>query len=230
MCDPDTKYFVYCHINRENGKRYFGITCQRPESRWRNGDGYANNAYFHRAIEKYGWDGFDHLILFRGLTKTEAERMEILLIDKFSTASPDYGYNIEKGGNGTEKFTDEIKEKISKALKGHSCSQETRQKIRASKVGVPSERKGIKQTEEQRIKNSLSHKGQTPWNKGKPWSAEEKAKCNGKRVLCIETSTIYRTAHEASKELSIDFSSICKCCRGTAKRAGGYHWQYMEET
>ena len=47
-------------------------------------------------------------------------------------------------------------------------------------------------------------------------------------VKCVELNRIYRTAHEASKELGIDFSSICKCRRGEAKTAGGYHWEEWE--
>lgn len=66
------------------------------------------------------------------------------------------------------------------------------------------------------------------WNKGRSWSAEERAKCGGKMVKCVELNRIYRTAHEASKELGIDFSSICKCRRGEAKTAGGYHWEEWE--
>ena len=34
-------YTVYCHIF-PNGKRYVGITKQKPEYRWDNGNGYRN--------------------------------------------------------------------------------------------------------------------------------------------------------------------------------------------
>lgn len=78
-------------------------------------------------------------------------------------------------------------------------------------------------------KNRLGHLGQVAWNKGRPWSPEEKAKCGGKAVLCIELNTIYRTAHEAGADLGIDFSSICKCRRGKVKTAGGYHWMPISE-
>lgn len=54
-------YIVYAHVNKLNGKTYIGQTCQSPERRWRNGDGYKHNLYFRRAIDKYGWDNFIHL-------------------------------------------------------------------------------------------------------------------------------------------------------------------------
>jgi hypothetical protein len=114
------------------------------------------------------------------------------------------------------------------ALKGHECSAETRRKISIANKGKK-RAKGWKMTEEQREKNRLCHLGQIPWNKGKTWSDEEKAKFGGKSVYCVELDKVYRTAHEASKDLHIDFSSICKCARGKVKRAGGYHWKYLEE-
>ena len=48
------------------------MTGQSPEVRWRNGNGYKPCVAFNRAIEKYGWDGFDHVILYSELTREEA--------------------------------------------------------------------------------------------------------------------------------------------------------------
>lgn len=223
------KYCVYCHTNKINGKKYVGITSQIPTRRWNNGNGYINNKYFYRAIKKYGWHNFSHEILYTDLEKEQAENLEIRLIKEYKSTNPQNGYNIENGGNSADKFTDEIKSKISKALKGHKCSNETRDKISQANKGRPSPNKGRKMSEELVLKNSISHKGQNAWNKGRPWNADEKAKCGGKPVLCVELNKIYRTAHEASAELGIDFSSICKCRKGKVKTAGGFHWKPAEE-
>lgn len=56
-------YCVYAHINKVNGKIYIGQTCRKPEYRWNDGKGYKECTYFYNAIEKYGWDNFDHEIL-----------------------------------------------------------------------------------------------------------------------------------------------------------------------
>ena len=61
-------YKVYIHRNKINGKVYIGITKQKPENRWRNGKGYKQNIKFYRAIEKYGWNNFEHIVLVDNLT------------------------------------------------------------------------------------------------------------------------------------------------------------------
>lgn len=92
-------YTVYCHENKVNGKLYFGITKGKTRKRWCNGKGYKTQHLFGRAIEKYGWDGFEHIILFTGLTEDEAKQMERDLIREFHTQDRDKGYNITDGGD-----------------------------------------------------------------------------------------------------------------------------------
>lgn len=92
-------YTVYCHENKKNGKLYFGITRTSVRRRWSKGKGYKDQHLFGRAIEKYGWDGFEHIILFTGLTEDEAKQMERDLIREFHTQDPLRGYNITDGGD-----------------------------------------------------------------------------------------------------------------------------------
>ena len=92
-------YTVYCHENKSNGKLYFGITKTSTRRRWSKGNGYKEQRVFGRAIEKYGWDGFEHIILYTGLSEDEAKQMEIDLIREFKTQDHRYGYNITAGGD-----------------------------------------------------------------------------------------------------------------------------------
>lgn len=69
--------------------------------RWSKGNGYKTQHVFGRAIEKYGWDGFEHIILFTGLSESEAKQMEIDLIREFKTQDGRYGYNTTSGGDST---------------------------------------------------------------------------------------------------------------------------------
>lgn len=114
-------YFVYKHTS-PNGKCYIGITKQKPESRWgNNGCGYKHNIYFTNAIKKYGWDNIKHEVLFKGLTKEEAEQKEIELIALYRSNNRYYGYNIDNGGNCICKTSDETRKKLSESHKGEKC-------------------------------------------------------------------------------------------------------------
>lgn len=98
MEDAQRKFIVYAHENKLNGKVYIGITSQEnPENRWQHGKGY-KGTYFYNAINKYGWDNFDHKILFNGLSKKDACNMEIKLIKDLQANNRQYGYNIADGG------------------------------------------------------------------------------------------------------------------------------------
>lgn len=122
-------YCIYVHINNANGKIYVGQTCQEPNRRWKGGSGYEKCPLFYRAIQKYGWDGFEHEIIASNLTKEEADNFEKILISKLQTTNPSFGYNLSSGGSGTSGAKSaETKEKISKSL--------SKQKVRCIETGI----------------------------------------------------------------------------------------------
>ena len=79
------EYIVYMHKNKINNKIYIGITKQKPKNRWNYGNGYLNSGHFIKAIRKYGWNNFEHIILYEKLTLFEAEQKEIELIAKYKS-------------------------------------------------------------------------------------------------------------------------------------------------
>lgn len=94
-------YTVYIHTNKHNGKKYVGITSQKPEQRWDGGYGYYLNKPFFRAIKKYGWhNGFTHDIIAEGLTAERAAEMERELIAQYDSNNQQHGYNRTGGGFG----------------------------------------------------------------------------------------------------------------------------------
>lgn len=129
-------YVVYCHTNKINGKRYVGITSQKPEKRWGNGCNYRDNSYFYRAIQKYGWEEFTHEILFTGLSKKEAQDKEVYLIAKWDLTNRSKGYNISHGGEGVESVSDATRLKMSLLRKGKKLSEETKLKMSKSRTGA----------------------------------------------------------------------------------------------
>lgn len=111
-----TDYCVYKHTS-PSGKVYIGITCQLPEDRWQGGLGYRRNAYFFRAILKYGWANFAHEILHSGLSKDEACAAEVALIAAYRSNEKAYGYNITSGGEMFKHSPESIK-KMSENRRG----------------------------------------------------------------------------------------------------------------
>lgn len=91
--------YVYKHTNKVNGKVYVGITKNKPSKRWKNGKGYRFvKGEFYTDIQKYGWDSFDHEILFEGLSYDEAVKKERELVAEYGSNNPEYGYNQTQGG------------------------------------------------------------------------------------------------------------------------------------
>lgn len=124
--DNRNDWCVYIHTNRENGKKYVGVTCRDPKTRWSNGNGYRRPAkqgletsHFYKAIQKYGWESFDHEIIQTGMTKDEAAELEMKLIAEYDTQNPEKGYNITAGGDGSTgaAHTEETKKKLSRMMK-----------------------------------------------------------------------------------------------------------------
>ena len=70
-------YTIYCHKNKINNMCYIGQTCRKyVKTRWNLGKGYWCSTKFYNAIKKYGWDNFEHIILYTNLTKEEASILE----------------------------------------------------------------------------------------------------------------------------------------------------------
>ena len=103
-------YCVY-ELIFPNGKRYIGLTGQKPESRWKNGRGYKDQLVY-KPIKKYGWKNIKHIVISGGLTQEQAVRLEKYLIGYYKSNNPLFGYNCTEGGSNFSILSDEIKQKI----------------------------------------------------------------------------------------------------------------------
>ena len=120
------KFKIYAHVNKINGKVYIGQTCKSPKQRWDNGKGYIYNNHFWSSIQKYGWDNFEHIILFEDLSKEMANIIEKELINKYRATDSRYGYNFLCGGdNGFESYNPNYV---------RTYSEETRLKMSRSQI------------------------------------------------------------------------------------------------
>lgn len=176
-------YTVYMH-RFANGKVYIGITCQRPEGRWRNGEGYKGQVVYS-AIRKYGWENVEHIILFSHLTKGQAEEKEIELIATFRSSEKRYGYNVDNGGNCEGTHSQETRAKIAESNRRRVLSPETGRKISAALKGrkMPeSMKKKISESLKGRVFSAETRKKMGDASRGRTLSEEAKKKISVART------------------------------------------------
>ena len=229
------EWSVYKHTS-PNGKIYIGVTHQKPEYRWRNGEGYKSNTHFYNAIQKYGWSDITHEIIADGLIESDALALEKELVEKYKSSDRRYGYNIAEGGH---VLSDESRKKIGNTRKlrkipspttGKHLSAETRAKISESNKGNKCH---TEWTEEQKERVRKSKRGSKNPNYGKPMP-EEKLKAlvelNSKPVIKIEGDTFihFKSAKRAQACTGIACCNITRVCKGQRMTAGGYVWMYAD--
>lgn len=178
-------WIVYRHINKVNGKSYIGITCQEPNLRWRNGTGYSKeDQLIAKAIEKYGWDNFEHIILEQNLSLAVANEREQYWISYYHTYINDpecNGYNMTLGGEGTlgHICSEETRDKIRQKATGRLHTEETKKKISAAITGEKNPFFKRKHSEETKAKILKSRAGYTHSEETKKKISDS---CKGRQV------------------------------------------------
>lgn len=224
----ELKFIVYEHVNLFNNKRYIGITSQIPEVRWQRGSGYRENTIFFRAIKKYGWDNFEHNILYEGLSNREALEIESTLIKKYKSLG--VSYNISDGYEelGISKripiiVYDTGGNYVGAYISIHKASIE---------LGIP----------ETNITMALSNKYNITQAKGYVFLKEgdnilDKLDKVNKRHSSARRSVIqltkngqilaeFNSVSDAANSLGCGTGSISNCLKGRYKTAAGYKWRY----
>lgn len=213
-------FYIYCHTS-PSGKRYIGQTCNDPEKRWSGGRGYIDCPYFHRAIEKYGWDNIRHEILMLCHTKEMANLLEIRLIARFETTNRDKGYNVSKGGDGPlgVTWTEEHRKRQSKLMTGNGNSMYGRHHTAESRALISKNRKGKPVSDEMReLRTSVLRKA----------NARRKTPI----VQCdLDGNPIatYPGLSDAVRENGYSHATIWRVLNGKGQTAYGFKWEYVDE-
>lgn len=222
-------WVVYCHINKFNNKKYVGITGKPVNVRWKNGNGYKSSPHFYSAIKKYGWNNFEHKILFNNLTRMEAEQKEKELIAKWNLKDRNFGYNMTDGGEGTcgYKPTEEQLRKMSERFKGENHPFYGKKMPKEFCLAISRGRKGIKFSEEHKENLRKSRLGRT-------LSEEQKNKIKDssplkRKIICLETLETFDSISDASFKFGKDAGHISECCLGKRKTWNKLHWMYYEK-
>lgn len=220
----ETNYCVYVHINKSNGKKYYGIT-NNISARWGlNGKRYVGSSCraFGAAIEKYGWDGFEHIVLHEGISKEEACERERFYIasDKTNICryGNEYGYNMTDGGEGVCGGYDKHGENNPFYNKSHSAK--TRQDISDALCGTRSGSdnhnydKPICDETRKKISRSVTD-----------WFASSECPTH-KKVYCVTDELWFDSVSDAAKFYDISIGLISGCCTGNAMSTHGKQFTY----
>ena len=227
---------LYVHINKINGKKYFGITCLNLKRRWKKGNAYKKCSYFYNAIQKYGWDNFEHIQIIDHLTRWNACCFEKFFIMFYRTNNSNFGYNCTSGGENNYYIQNK------KNRKGF----------------IPANAKKVICLETKEIFDSATHASKK-YNLNHSLIStccrEERYTCGGfhwlfyskylnktkeeinkiiaikrnKKVVCLETLIMYNSTIEVEQKTNIDRSSVIRCCKNKQITAGKYHFMYYSE-
>lgn len=260
MCGCDNTYSVYYHKNKINGKIYVG-KAKSIAKRWgHDGNGYTVNhdTIFASAIKKYGWNNFEHVIVARGLSDSEACEMERHYIDLWKTNickhGNAYGYNMIDGGDGSsgESFgckcvycitTGELYPSVSVAAEQNGISVTH---LTAVCKGRRKSARGLlwRYASEEDVLRYRQH-GNPVFAAGErerivdEAAFERKEQLNygrfvnsNKPVECIELGLILPSIRAAALFANTNMRNISQSVnaykRGSLIRSAGYHWRFVE--
>lgn len=234
----DTFSCIYLWRNLVNYKVYVGQAQNFYRRMTEYIKGNEDERLIGRAINKYGLDNFEIVILEKDLPFEKLAEREMYWIKQYNSCiyfENGWGYNATEGGEGSVGFkhTNETKRKLSELRKesGFPIVCVETGKVYKNAV-VATEAVGGKSVSG--IRECLNGNNMTAYGyhwrylKDDNWQLR-KNRCN-KAVVCVETNDIYESIREASRQTGINKCSIAECCRGTQKTAGGYHWKFKKDS
>ena len=175
--------------------------------------GCHENEHLQRSFNKYGEEHFSFQLLER-CSVTELDECEKKWIAEKN--SKEHGFNMTYGGGGMRgyHFSDEVRERMSAAHKGHAVSEEQKQKMSLSKSGENHHFFGKHLSEEHKQKLSETFKVLNAHLR--------------KPVVCVETGEVFESISAAAKSIGKTYSTLSEA-RKMGKTCGGFHWAFYEE-
>lgn len=130
-------YSIYILRNKINDKIYVGQTTVTLHERLQNHFKKARHGgktAIANAIRKYGEENFYIELYQECKSIEELNQAEINAIEKLGSLAPN-GYNLKEGGSNG-KPTQEVLDKMSKAMMGFKHSEETKEVLRKQRIGT----------------------------------------------------------------------------------------------
>ena len=164
---------IYMIINTMNNKKYIGQSVNIKRRKSEHFTKHCNKMVISNAIFKHGKENFDFEIL-EECDESQLNELEIKYITEYKSNNREFGYNVDNGGNGTGKMSEETKQKIKKStigdknhFYGKKHTDEVKKLISKLSSGKNNSFYGKKHTEERNQKLSIKNKKNDWNNRGK---------------------------------------------------------------
>lgn len=199
---------IYSITNLVNHKIYIGSSVDVGKRFWEHESFLRHNKHhskhLQRAYNKYGKDNFK----FDLITSCDKEKLEIFeqyYIDLFEATNINSGYNTSPAAGSTRgiKFTQEHRDKLSKAKKGKTPCW------------------FLNETEEEKKEHLANFR-----------KAAAKANSRPVYMIDIKTGIIlkeFQSAREAEREDGYTSSAIAAVCGKKRKTHKGFMWEYKNK-
>ncbi len=225
---------IYLITNKVNGMQYVGQTIHKLKHRIEHHKRY-NKSYLGNAIKSYGWENFEVAILEECNSPEELDEREIFWIKKLNCKIPN-GYNLTDGGHAPKgRYVSEHERNLRAEINPYKRA------VRCIDTGeiFPSVTAAGRHFNTNHSLISAVCRGKQITTAGHrfeyvdaPLSLEAKLrqpqKPHTRKVYCVELNRIFETIIEAANFCKTNAAHITQVCRGQRKRAGGYHWKYID--
>jgi group I intron endonuclease len=189
----------YIITNKQNGKAYVGITTRKIARRWYEHCYVGNSCgqLLNKAINKYGIDAFEIQVVASAKTIPDLKELEKQLIVQYQTKVPN-GYNLTDGGDGLTGYrhTEEQKKRYGDAKRGTVHSTETKQKMKDAHLGENNHFYGKSHSEETKQRISATKQA----NPTRYWLGKQRNEETCKKISESLTGQLGRPHTEESKK------------------------------
>jgi group I intron endonuclease len=165
---------IYMITNKINNKKYIGQSINIKRRKSEHFTKHCNKMVISNAIFKHGKENFDFEIL-KECDESQLDELEIKYIAEYKSNNREFGYNVDNGGNGTGKLSEETKQKIKESTTGYKNHFYGKKHTKDVKNKIKEHHKnnknyafhGKKHTEERNRQLSIKNKDNDWNNRGK---------------------------------------------------------------